>query len=143
MPAFFQVISGFLFGQLAGYGILEGRIEVETTGDGPLPSTSLEILGQTQITQMFYENVSDRVIDIDTLALYEPQDVRLTTRANQAANSLRRRLPQPDPELKLQLRSQWFRSVLRQWLASDSEELKGCAWALENRLATTWGIRST
>ncbi len=45
--------------------------------DGPLPGTTLEILGQTQV---FYENGSDRVIDVDTLALYEPQDVSLVTR---------------------------------------------------------------
>ncbi|MCP3999054.1 MAG: hypothetical protein GY722_28925, partial [bacterium] len=45
--------------------------------DGPLPGTTLEILGGTQV---FYENGSDRVIDVDTLELYEPQDVRLTTR---------------------------------------------------------------
>ncbi|MCP3935642.1 MAG: RHS repeat protein, partial [Actinomycetia bacterium] len=45
--------------------------------DGPLPGTTLEILGQTQV---FYENSSDRVIDVDTLETYEPQDVRLTTR---------------------------------------------------------------
>ncbi|MCP3998835.1 MAG: hypothetical protein GY722_27750, partial [bacterium] len=45
--------------------------------DGPLPGTALEILGQTQV---FYENGSDRVIDVDTLDTYEPEDVRLTTR---------------------------------------------------------------
>ncbi|MCP3935868.1 MAG: RHS repeat-associated core domain-containing protein, partial [Actinomycetia bacterium] len=45
--------------------------------DGPLPGTTLEILGGTQV---FYENGSDRVIDVDTLATYEPEDVRLTTR---------------------------------------------------------------
>ncbi|MCP3997913.1 MAG: hypothetical protein GY722_23060, partial [bacterium] len=45
--------------------------------DGPLPGTTLEILGQTQV---FYENGSDGVIDVDTLDPYEPEGVRLTTR---------------------------------------------------------------
>ncbi|MCP3997306.1 MAG: hypothetical protein GY722_19935, partial [bacterium] len=45
--------------------------------DGPLPGTTLEILGQTQV---FYENGTDRVINVDTFAIYEPKDVRLTTR---------------------------------------------------------------
>ncbi len=45
--------------------------------DGPLPGTTLEILGQTQV---FHANGSDGVIDIDTLEPYEPEDVRLTTR---------------------------------------------------------------
>ncbi|MCP3937595.1 MAG: RHS repeat protein, partial [Actinomycetia bacterium] len=45
--------------------------------DGPLPGTTLEILGGTQV---FYENGSDQVIDADTFELYEPEDVRLTTR---------------------------------------------------------------
>ncbi|MCP3996209.1 MAG: hypothetical protein GY722_14285, partial [bacterium] len=45
--------------------------------DGPLPGTSLEILGNSQV---FYENGSERVIDANTLELYEPEDVRLTTR---------------------------------------------------------------
>ncbi|MCP3978593.1 MAG: RHS repeat protein, partial [bacterium] len=45
--------------------------------DGPLPGTTLEILGNTQV---FYENGSDRVVEADTFALYEPEDVRLTTR---------------------------------------------------------------
>ncbi|MCP3997777.1 MAG: RHS repeat-associated core domain-containing protein, partial [bacterium] len=45
--------------------------------DGPQPGTTLEILGNDQV---FYENGSDRVIDVDTLETYEPEDVRLTTR---------------------------------------------------------------
>ncbi|MCP3936384.1 MAG: hypothetical protein GY708_13540, partial [Actinomycetia bacterium] len=45
--------------------------------DGPLPGTTLEILGNDQV---FYENGSDQVIDVDTFELYEPEDVRLTTR---------------------------------------------------------------
>ncbi|MCP4058394.1 MAG: RHS repeat protein, partial [Pseudoalteromonas sp.] len=45
--------------------------------DGPLPGTTLEILGNDQV---FYENASDRVIDTESFELYEPEDVRLTTR---------------------------------------------------------------
>ena len=45
--------------------------------DGPLPGTTLEILGGTQV---FYENGGDEVVDANTFELYEPQDVRLTTR---------------------------------------------------------------
>ncbi len=45
--------------------------------DGPLPGTTLEILGNTQV---FYEYGSDEVIDANTFELYEPEDVRLTTR---------------------------------------------------------------
>ncbi|MCP3998167.1 MAG: RHS repeat-associated core domain-containing protein [bacterium] len=45
--------------------------------DGPLPGTTLEILGNAQV---FYENGSDRVIDANSFELYEPEDVRLTTR---------------------------------------------------------------
>ncbi|MCP3938116.1 MAG: RHS repeat-associated core domain-containing protein, partial [Actinomycetia bacterium] len=44
---------------------------------GPIPGATLEILGQTQV---FYETGGNRVIDVDTLELYEPEDVRLTTR---------------------------------------------------------------
>ncbi len=64
------------------------------------------------------------------------------SQAYQAANTLVHLLVSPDSELKPQLRSEWFRSVLRLWLASDSEELKGSAGALKKRLATTWAIRS-
>ncbi len=45
--------------------------------DGPLPGTTLEIMGNDQV---FWENGSDRVIDQDTFETYEPEDVRLTTR---------------------------------------------------------------
>ncbi len=45
--------------------------------DGPLPGSTLEILGNDEV---FWENGSDQVIDVDTFGLYEPQDVRLTTR---------------------------------------------------------------
>ncbi|MCP3998104.1 MAG: RHS repeat protein, partial [bacterium] len=45
--------------------------------DGPLPGTTLEILGNDQV---FWENGSDRVINVDTFETYEPEGVRLTTR---------------------------------------------------------------
>ncbi len=45
--------------------------------DGPLPGTTLEIGGNDQV---FFENGSDRVIDVDTLDIYEPENVRLRTR---------------------------------------------------------------
>ncbi len=45
--------------------------------DGPLPGTTLEIPGNDQV---FWEPGSDRVIDVDTFEVYEPQDVRLRTR---------------------------------------------------------------
>ncbi len=45
--------------------------------DGPLPGTTLEILGNDQV---FWETGSDQVIDVDTFETYEPEDVRLTTR---------------------------------------------------------------
>ncbi|MCP3994624.1 MAG: RHS repeat-associated core domain-containing protein, partial [bacterium] len=45
--------------------------------DGPLPGTTLEILGNDQV---FWQPGSDRVIDVDTFAPFEPEDVRLTTR---------------------------------------------------------------
>ncbi|MCP3938921.1 MAG: RHS repeat protein, partial [Actinomycetia bacterium] len=45
--------------------------------DGPLPGTTLEILGNDQV---FWETGSDRVIDLDTFEPYEPEGVRLTTR---------------------------------------------------------------
>ena len=45
--------------------------------DGPLPGTTLDILGNDQV---FWENGSNRVIDIDTFETFEPEDVRLTTR---------------------------------------------------------------
>ena len=45
--------------------------------DGPLPGTTLEILGSDSV---FFANGSNEVVDADTLELYEPEDVRLTTR---------------------------------------------------------------
>jgi hypothetical protein len=45
--------------------------------DGPLPGTTLEILGNDSV---FFANGSNEVVDADTLELYEPEDVRLTTR---------------------------------------------------------------
>ncbi len=44
---------------------------------GPEPGNHLEILGNDEV---FYESGGDRVIDIDTFELYEPDDVRLVTR---------------------------------------------------------------
>ena len=46
-------------------------------GDGPVPGATLEILGNTNV---FYANGSIDVVDADTLQIYEPRDVRLTTR---------------------------------------------------------------
>lgn len=45
--------------------------------DGPLGAATLDILGNTDI---FFENASNEVIDVDALELFEPQDVRLMTR---------------------------------------------------------------
>ncbi|MCP4655657.1 MAG: RHS repeat protein, partial [bacterium] len=45
--------------------------------DGPLPGSTLEILGGTEV---FFANGSDRVVDPSTQETYVPQDVRLTTR---------------------------------------------------------------
>ncbi len=45
--------------------------------DGPLPGSTLEIVGNDSV---FWENGSSAVIDADTFALYEPEDVLLTTR---------------------------------------------------------------
>jgi len=45
--------------------------------DGPLPGATLDILGQNEV---FYENGADWVIDVDTFEVYEPENVRLTTR---------------------------------------------------------------
>ena len=61
-----------------GIGRCDGRVVFEYV-DGPLPGTTLEILGNDQV---FYVNASgnDQLIDFDTLAVFEPEDVRLTTR---------------------------------------------------------------
>ncbi len=45
--------------------------------DGPMPGTTLEILGNDEV---FYENGSDQVIDSQSFEPLVPQDVRLTTR---------------------------------------------------------------
>ena len=45
--------------------------------DGPLPGTTLEVLGDNRV---IYENGSDRLIHQDNLELFEPDDVKLTTR---------------------------------------------------------------
>ncbi len=45
--------------------------------DGPVPGARLEIVGNDEVS---YANASDRVIDIDSFQLYEPQSVRLITR---------------------------------------------------------------
>ncbi|MCP3997129.1 MAG: hypothetical protein GY722_19035 [bacterium] len=60
--------------------------------------------------------------------------------AAQAATTLRNMLILPDPELEHQLRSEWFSSVLREWLASESQELKRSARSLEKHLSARWGI---
>ncbi|MCP4549434.1 MAG: RHS repeat-associated core domain-containing protein, partial [bacterium] len=45
--------------------------------DGPLPGASLEILGNSEV---FYKNNSHQVIDINSFDVFEPNDVKLTTR---------------------------------------------------------------
>ncbi|MCP4548086.1 MAG: RHS repeat-associated core domain-containing protein, partial [bacterium] len=45
--------------------------------DGPLPGTALEILGNDEV---FYQNESNRVLDNDTFEVFEPENVKLTTR---------------------------------------------------------------
>ena len=45
--------------------------------DGPLPGSTLEILGNDQV---IYRNAGDTVIDSDSLNVFEPGAVRLTTR---------------------------------------------------------------
>ena len=45
--------------------------------DGPLPGSTLEVLGDDRV---IYENGSDRLIHQDNLELFEPDDVKLTTR---------------------------------------------------------------
>jgi len=44
--------------------------------DGPVPGATLGILGNTDV---FWGNGTNEAIDIDSLEIYEPQDVRLTT----------------------------------------------------------------
>lgn len=45
--------------------------------DGSIPGAKLDILGSTEV---FYENGTNEVVDLDTLDVYEPRQVRLTTR---------------------------------------------------------------
>ena len=44
--------------------------------DGPLPGSTVEILGNTDV---IYQNGSNLVIDADTLEVFKPEQVRLTT----------------------------------------------------------------
>ena len=61
-----------------GIGRCDGRVVFEYV-DGPLPGTTLEIIGNDLV---YYENAAgnDQLIDYDTLATFEPRNVRLTTR---------------------------------------------------------------
>ena len=52
---------------IPGVGRCDGRVVFEYV-DGPLPGSTLDIMG------------NDQLIDYDTLATFEPQNVRLTTR---------------------------------------------------------------
>ena len=63
---------------IPGIGRCDGRVVFEYV-DGPLPGTTLEIIGNDLV---YYENAAgnDQLIDFDTLAVFEPEDVRLTTR---------------------------------------------------------------
>ena len=63
---------------LPGVGRCDGRVIFEYV-DGPLPGTTLDIIGNDLV---YYENAAgnDQLIDYDTLATFEPQNVRLTTR---------------------------------------------------------------
>jgi RHS repeat-associated protein len=45
--------------------------------DGPVPGATLTILGDTQV---FYQNDTSEVVDTDTFDVFEPRQVRLTTR---------------------------------------------------------------
>ncbi|MCP3994937.1 MAG: RHS repeat-associated core domain-containing protein, partial [bacterium] len=45
--------------------------------DGPLPGSTLEIIGNDEV---FWQDGSNEVIDVDTFERYEPERVRLTTR---------------------------------------------------------------
>jgi fibro-slime domain-containing protein/RHS repeat-associated protein len=45
--------------------------------DGPMPGATLTILGSNEV---FYENDTNEVVDTDTLDVFEPKQVRLTTR---------------------------------------------------------------
>lgn len=45
--------------------------------DGPSPGSTLELLGNDQV---FWDGAGDQLIDTETLELFEPDDVQLTTR---------------------------------------------------------------
>ena len=63
---------------LPGVGRCDARVVFEYV-DGPLPGTTLDIIGNDLV---YYENAAgnDQLIDYDTLATFEPGNVRLTTR---------------------------------------------------------------
>ena len=44
--------------------------------DGILPDATLQVLGNTQV---FYQNLTNQVLDANTFLPYDPQQVRLTT----------------------------------------------------------------
>ncbi|MCP3936634.1 MAG: RHS repeat-associated core domain-containing protein, partial [Actinomycetia bacterium] len=62
-------------GQVTGGGCF-GTARFEFV-DGPMVGATLGIVGNNSV---FFANDSDRVVDADTLEVYEPEDVRLTTR---------------------------------------------------------------
>ena len=63
---------------LPGVGRCDARVVFEYV-DGPLPGSTLDIIGNDLV---YYENAAgnDQLIDYDTLATFEPGNVRLTTR---------------------------------------------------------------
>ncbi|MCP3994433.1 MAG: RHS repeat protein, partial [bacterium] len=63
---------------IPGVGRCDGRVVFEYV-DGPIPGATLDILGNDLV---FYLNnsVNDQLIDFDTLEVFEPADVRFTTR---------------------------------------------------------------
>ena len=63
---------------IPGVGRCDGRVVFEYV-DGPLPGTTLEIIGNDLV---YYQNAAgnDQLIDYDTLATFEPRNVRVTTR---------------------------------------------------------------
>ena len=63
---------------IPGVGRCDARVVFEYV-DGPLPGSTLDIIGNDLV---YYQNASgnDQLIDYDTLAVFQPQNVRLTTR---------------------------------------------------------------
>ena len=63
---------------IPGVGRCDARVVFEYV-DGPLPGSTLDIIGNDLV---YYENAAgnDQLIDYDTLATFEPGNVRLTTR---------------------------------------------------------------